>query len=242
MQKNFNAYQLKLIAILAMIINHFGKAFNLAEISNFLYFLTETIGKLTFPIMAYFLVEGFFYTKNFKKYLLRMALFWLLSIYPFYLLFHSEVSFSPIEFANNIFFTLMLGLIMLKVTDTIYNEWLNLLVIMIFSSLTLYSDWNMIGILMIYGFQKNAGSKDRVKGPCIFITFWLFIMTTFDFIYFPETSHWYIPLTTLGVLLVIPLLLRYTGERGKNTIFTKWSFYVIYPVHLVILIILKNYH
>lgn len=84
MYKKIDGFQLKVIAIIAMLINHIGSGFDIYNYSNSLFFLTEFIGKLTFPIMAYLLVEGFHYTKNLKKYASRLTAFWLISIYPFH--------------------------------------------------------------------------------------------------------------------------------------------------------------
>ena len=42
----------------------------------------------------------------------------------------------------------------------------------------------------------------------------------------------------LGVLLVYPVLKLYNGERGKAK-WMKWFFYIYYPLHLIILGILR---
>ncbi|MBP3754774.1 MAG: hypothetical protein J6I66_07945 [Lachnospiraceae bacterium] len=45
----------------------------------------------------------------------------------------------------------------------------------------------------------------------------------------------------MGTVRPYPIgaLLLYNGERGKNIPFTKYMFYVIYPVHLWILMIVR---
>lgn len=42
--------------------------------------------------------------------------------------------------------------------------------------------------------------------------------------------------TGLGILLVIPILLAYNGERGYSPVWVKWGFYGFYPVHLFVLV------
>ena len=124
MKKSLDACHLKLIAIAAMLINHLGHTLELENQNIYLYFLTETIGRLTFPIMAYLLVEGFQYTRSRGKYALRLTLFWLLSILPFYYLFESH---KPLTVDNNILYTLLLGLLLLVFLEKVQHSLLRLL-------------------------------------------------------------------------------------------------------------------
>lgn len=74
MNKIIDGFKLKVIAILAMLLNHIDSGFSIYEQSSLAFFFTEFIGKLTFPIIAYLLVEGFF-TCNRKLYAIRMMFF-----------------------------------------------------------------------------------------------------------------------------------------------------------------------
>ena len=72
-EKKLNANQLKIIAIIAMLIDHVALSFLPSQ--TVLYQIMRAIGKITMPIMCYFIAEGYYKTSNIKKYLLRLILF-----------------------------------------------------------------------------------------------------------------------------------------------------------------------
>ncbi|MFM1515004.1 TraX family protein [Helcococcus ovis] len=86
-------FTIKLIAIIAMLIDHVGAYFQLSgsEIIPFQYaFLMRSIGRLALPIFSFFLVEGYLKTKNLKKYIDRLHVFALITQIPFVFLFTQE--------------------------------------------------------------------------------------------------------------------------------------------------------
>mgnify|MGYP000812922752 CR=1 FL=1 len=83
LQQRFNANHLKLIAIIAMTVDH---------VCDLVYpgFLVEPmaiglhfVGRLTAPIMWFFVCEGFYYTHDAKKYMLRMGIFSVISHFAY---------------------------------------------------------------------------------------------------------------------------------------------------------------
>ena len=92
---------LKLIAIIAMLIDHVGKLFFPHII------ILQIIGRLAMPIFAFFIAEGFYYTKNKLKYFLTMLIFAVIAQIPYVFLFSGL----------NILFTFCLSLILLFVWD-----------------------------------------------------------------------------------------------------------------------------
>ena len=66
----FNATQLKYIAIIAMTIDHLGWLLYPGLVKGAVPVTMHIIGRLTAPIMWYFIAEGCYYTKNIKKYLI----------------------------------------------------------------------------------------------------------------------------------------------------------------------------
>lgn len=100
--KGLSGYNLKLIAIITMFIDHIGiciieklyqnstSIFSLnGEKLLFLEEIFRLVGRLSFPIFCFLLVEGYYHTKNIKKYMTRLFIFALISEIPFDLaLFH----------------------------------------------------------------------------------------------------------------------------------------------------------
>ena len=72
-----NRNTLKIIALITMIIDHIGLVF-FPEMVIF-----RIIGRMAFPIFAFFIAEGWYYTKNKKKYVLLLFVFMIISWVPF---------------------------------------------------------------------------------------------------------------------------------------------------------------
>ncbi|MBR5943619.1 MAG: conjugal transfer protein TraX, partial [Lachnospiraceae bacterium] len=121
-KKGVTGTTLKIIAIVAMFIDHFAAIF----VQGYYYSVSATaeppqnveiimtvmraIGRFGFPIFAFLLVEGFTHTRSVKKYALNLGIFALISELPFNLGFMG-VLFYP--YYQNVFFTLLLGLLCL---------------------------------------------------------------------------------------------------------------------------------
>lgn len=172
--------------------------------------------------MAYLLIEGYRHTKRFKNYVLRLALFAVISILPYHYVLNKTGS---IYIFNNILFTLTIGLLMLKIIDFYpkYEKY----IVFIASLLTIASDWNIFGILIIHSFYINKNFKHL-----IIITI---AMTIAQIALTGQT----ISLATLGILMVIPLLKLYNGQKGFSNNLIKYGFYVYYPLHLTIIILIQ---
>ena len=117
--KIFSGAQLKYIAFLSMLIDHTNKAliYPMLTGKGFLNFLSDTfdiLGRIAFPIFMFFLVEGFFKTRNRFRYLLYLTVFGVISEIPFDLC-QSAVIFQP--YSNNVMFTLALTLVMIWIID-----------------------------------------------------------------------------------------------------------------------------
>ena len=102
----FGRGQIKLAAVVLMTLNHIAEIF--LDRGSLLYNLLTGIGFFTAPVMCYFLVEGFRYTRNRKNYGLRLFLFALLSQLPFSLAFHDMIRTFSIPLYLNMICTLFI--------------------------------------------------------------------------------------------------------------------------------------
>jgi hypothetical protein len=94
------AFKLKLIALVAMFLDHAAVVFPEHIPLEF-----RAIGRLAFPIFAYLLAEGFRYTKAPEKFLLRLFAFAIISEFPFDLATSGTINFSQTQTFSTHFFS-----------------------------------------------------------------------------------------------------------------------------------------
>lgn len=104
---------LKLIAIIAMTVDHIAWAF--VPFGSIAGQLMHVIGRLTAPIMCFMVAEGYYKTRNVKKYAIRLGIFALISHFPY--VFFSSGRFYLIH-QTSVMFPLLLGLAALVVRDS----------------------------------------------------------------------------------------------------------------------------
>ena len=235
--KKLNAFHLKVIAIIAMTICHIPYGIPSLQTNRFLFLLMSFLGGITLPIMAYLLVEGFRFTRSRTKYALRIAAFWLLSIFPYWKLFVGG-PFRTIYLANNIMYTLLMGLLLLIAYEKTRNVLLRVLLVLLFTALTRYSDWYLLGVLLIFSMYRFRTSPTRIVLPILLVTV---LPSALSILYILDEHITDIhtlagTATTMGTILAIPILLSYNGERGRNTPTIKWGFYAYYPLHILVLL------
>lgn len=178
-----SAGMMKLIASVAMVIDHFAASVLIrlirlknhpfrgwleANTANYeavlegmevIYQILRDIGRISFPIYCFFIVEGFFHTRSRRKYALRLFLLALISDIPFDLALFGKIS----DFKHqNVYFTLLIGLAAIwginelrKLYDKIkIKEFILLLeagVVYVSTVLAFYlkTDYSILGVLCI---------------------------------------------------------------------------------------------
>ena len=104
---------LKAVAVAAMVIDHIAFAF--VPDGTLLAILLHSIGKITGPTMFFAAVEGCHHTRNLNRYLLRLAVFALVSWFPF-LYFHFGGDLAAIQLMRpNVIYTIFLGVLAVRI-------------------------------------------------------------------------------------------------------------------------------
>lgn len=236
--KTLNRTQLKLIAICAMVCDHVAWGF--VDFYTPLGQILHIIGRLTIPIMCFFIAEGFRHTSGRKGYVKRMMFFWIVAILPFYLFFHEVY-----DYRQNIIFDLLLGLLMLSVLENKkFKLWHKILLgLLIFTVSAIVGGWVIMPILYILVFYYVRDFKKQaiwVCGLTVALQIFLIVAESLNKIW--HFSHydwpWYDKLYFLGFMIPLLLLRRYNGEKGKDFI-GKYFFYLFYPAHFLVLAAIK---
>lgn len=235
LQQGLNANHLKMVAILAMTIDH---------ICDLIYpgFPTEPaaiglhiVGRLTAPIMWFFICEGYYYTHNIKKYMLRMGIFALLSHFAYCFAFGINI----IPFSTGIFnqtsvmYPLFIAIVVMWIQDNDLpmKNWVKnvLIVVLILSAFP--ADWSCVAVFAILGVHKSRGNlKNQMKEMILCVA----IYSAVSF-FFVSRNYAFVQ---IGVLLVYPFLKQYNGKKGSAK-WMKWFFYLYYPLHLILVGILR---
>jgi hypothetical protein len=204
------------------------------------------VGRLAFPIYAFMLVEGYFHTRNLKKYVLRLLVFAMISEIPFDLAMGSTW-FYPIH--QNVLWSFLISLGLIHWNEKARAKgklWRRILVgvatvaIGYIVGLVTMVDYYHAGILMVLIFYFFRGRK-----------WWCFLGQLL--------CLWYVNLEILGgfgyelvifgrnvfltrqglaLLALIPIWL-YRGKQGYHSKPFQYLNYAFYPLHLLILALIK---
>lgn len=227
LNKGIDSFHLKLIAIFGMTLDHIGIVFD-AYLSLWAKCLLYALGGLTFPIMAYLLCEGYRHTRNVKKYMLRLLVFAAITQVPYMWALMPQI---------NVLFTLLMGLLAIHITQTVKNKALSRLFLGGLVLLSIFADWGIIGVPMVLIYFYAEGKWKKIILPLLppfvlMVALPMWALLSGEIRVLPSMIYFLV-----GCLLTIPLLANYNGHRGKPM---RHLFYVYYPLHLVVLGLLRG--
>jgi len=262
LKRGINSNVLKTIALIAMVIDHFAYYFS-PILPLAIYTAGRYIGRIAMPIFVYLLVQGFFHTRSFKKYIIRLGSFAVITQILITILMLVNIKVNPnytavkqVYTTGNILFTFVLSIIILKLLyeDIIIKKWdynknvslkiLAILVIVI-ASILIPIDYGIEVVILSVLFYYIEKFKiqvylDKDKGNLSVNNVLLNaisdekIKLIYLFLILFATLTLVIWFNAYWtILLAIIPIALYNNERGK--IHFKYVYYVTFPLHHMIL-------
>lgn len=212
-------FSIKLIACFTMILDHIKYA--IPELSNF---FTSYFGRISFPLFAFLVTEGYSHTKDLRKYYKRLVIFACISQIPF-MLFRSLVGDYKML---NILFTLLLGLSAITTYDKIDKKIISIPIVLfiIYLGKILKVDYSWFGVATVFLFYITRNKKVRMLGGFLILVFAHFYLRGLWSIFSKQIIFSYI-FTVLPILIIF----LYNGTLGRKM---KYIFYWFYPLHMLV--------
>lgn len=219
---------LKIIALVTMTIDHIATFLDFIPYSD----IGRYVGRISFPIFAFLLMKHLSQKQIYKKYIIRLSIFAIITLFVL-LPFYGEVKVNPI-FPFNIMFTFLSVVLALFVYNKIKNEQIS----RVWKLICLWFSFFYFGLISFV-------SQYSVEGFCYLITiyfyyikptrlkYWLILI--FSILINISDYWWIILFATTFVLLHLD-----TDKQYPRIIKHWWSWYVYYPLHLFILLMLSS--
>lgn len=232
---------LHMIAMVIMMIDHSKKIFPDAV-------FLSSIGRIAFPIFAFLLVEGYFHTRDFKKYATRLLLFALISEIPFDLMVSGTAFYLSHQ---NVLWTFLIGLGLIFINEQVKKH--GNLFLRVFTTVGTvilgyyigmltnvdYMQAGVLTVLTFYFFRKR--------------TWWCFLLQLVSLIYlnFAMLGSYAVEFTLFGqnisfprqgfaVLALLPIWL-YRGKQGAHNKWLQRFYYSFYPGHMLIISVMIGF-
>ncbi len=225
----FSASTLKIFACIFMLTDHIG-----VELYPSVDVL-RIIGRLAYPIFAYFIAEGCKYTKN------RLKRF--LTIFLLGVCCEAAYIYYSGMYYGNIMLTFSLSVVLIYAMQDMRKNlmkkaWVKGLVFTVIFAALLYGvyifckemgvDYGFYGVITpllcsVFMFTKNEGKKDNKWLNLAMLTVGMMLLIT------EKTAM----RCQIWSLIAIPLLALYNGKAGIRKL--KYVFYIFYPLHIAVI-------
>lgn len=256
---------LKVIAIVTMIIDHIGYYFE-GYMPNFIYLILRAVGRVSMPLFAFLIVQGFFHTSDLRKYILRLFSLGVIT---------QALIFMVSRFDSNAY-----NLSVNKQLNVVFSYTLSLITIWLIHEKVIIKKFNynqnmfakIILLMVILGIYLFIPFDYGVYVPLLIIMFYFierlkisiylqrqdYNMSVKKVVYSMITEEHiklgYIALMVIAILIIIiqsanPLywymllsiipIYLYNGERGKKNKLIKWSLYLVFPSQHFLLYLLS---
>ena len=260
MKKGLTSNSLKIIAIILMVIDHIG-LYNYNKLQPDAYYMLRSIGRLAMPIFVYMIIQGFFYTKNLKKYVFRIFVLATITQIVLFLVGYVNEMYYPNYIVGvnkylGVLYSYTLSLILIAIIDRKkviqkLNESINviirinifILISLIYLRFRIEFDLRIpFMFLELYAIEKIFEKDNLLFLKQEFKNKWEIVKR--------KSIYIFLILLTFGLSLcyleyssgskyavlasIIPIIF-YNGEKGKSNKFIQSMFYTIFPLQHFIL-------
>ena len=204
------------------------------------------IGRISFPIFAFLIVEGYFHTGNLKKYVCRILLFAILSEIPFNLAMGSRW-FYPIH--QNVLWSFLIALGLIHWNEKTRAEgkiWMRILIggvtvllgyIVGLVTMVDFYHTGIMTVLVFYFFRQRKWWSYAGQAICLwYINTEMLGGFSYELQLFGQT--YFLVRQSFALLALIPIWL-YRGKQGYHSKKLQMVYYTFYPLHLLILGVIK---
>ncbi|MDO5714006.1 MAG: TraX family protein [Tissierellia bacterium] len=223
-----NRFQFKLFLAFFMVLDHIQPL-----VPDTVGLVFHVVSRFVAVGFAYLAVEGFFYTRDVKRYTIRLGAFGLAMALGNFILNLWLPKDGGIH--NNILLSLALGTMLLWVFRDMKKPMYRTLSILGLFFLSFFTEGGPFILAFMLG--TYIFWNDRRKMGIFYLVFSL-VLFGLTLPYALETKH---PIRTLGespefiFCIIFPILKLYNGKPGPKTPFTQYFFYIFYPLHLWII-------
>ena len=199
------------------------------------------MGRLAFPIFAFLIVEGYFHTRDLKKYVLRLLLFAALSEIPFNLMVSGRLLYP---FHQNVLWTFLMAVGLIHWNEKMKDRGRAVRVMVAASSVLLgciaglitFVDYFHAGVLtvLVFYFFRERNWVNRVMQLLCLACINLEVLGGLSYAFTLFGVSFEFPQQGFALLALIPVWL-YRGRPGLRSPALKWANYLFYPVHMLIL-------
>lgn len=201
----------------------------------------NSVGRAAFPIFAFLIVEGYFHTKDLKRYMLRLLLFALAAETPFNLICTGS-PFYP--FHQNVLWTLLMGLTLIHINElsrgrgVLRQAFAAAGTVLVgyavgFLAMVDYYGVGVLTVLVFYFFRERKWWNLLAQ----FAALYYLNVEVLGGLYFEIAIFGYsveVVQQGLALLALIPIWL-YRGRQGHHSKAFRWICYGFYPAHMLAL-------
>ncbi|MBY7026526.1 MULTISPECIES: TraX family protein [Clostridium] len=258
LKRGITSFQLKLLGLILMTFDHMG-AFLSVQTSVWFGWLGRPVATIFLFVSA----EGYYYTRNKKKYISRLLIgYWIMNIGNY--LLTRFVPVDGVELYANIFGGLFYGVLYMYLYDSLKNSIkdknITSIIINIIAIITPFILSFLVTYLMNYNISLGILAFNIIPTPLIVEGGIMYIAMALVFHIFKDKKYFkiffiaiisifvFITSISLGdiftlnyqwmmIFSIIPISL-YNGKKGKSN---KYLFYIYYPLHIYTLYLISYF-